>query len=169
MLTLPSDLTPHQLRLTDVEVHRHLHPEQPVEWRWFFERRAGEWERLSAETEDWLERHHRTDRFYKKHPCAQDETGLWQPTPSYSSPGPANNEVAEKMLASAPYGLKNFHNSETDDYTIDGELFNADNNLVHCYGIGPDLPRAILACACDAWGIGVPSAWDGVSEKEQGE
>jgi len=157
MLTLPDTLTEPQLRRIDEAVHQALHPEQAVEWRWCYSHRDNVWKVVTQAEEDVSETIYHNDAFYCKRPCERDKTRHLTPIPSYNLSGVGNNEVAERMLV---------HDAElTHEITIkkmDGlrrvelDLWYEDELYMSSIGIGPDLPRAILACACDWWGIGIP-------------
>ena len=109
MITLPTDLAPHQLRLIDEAIHKTLHPEQ----------------------------------YDGKH---------FTILPFYHLPGAANDEVVRALMVHEK-GYRDIYLAY--ERLLDGrDYLRADCGVWG--GIASTLPRAILACAMDAWGIGIP-------------
>ena len=143
MITLPTDLTPHQLRQIDEAIHKALRPEQVVEWRWCIEDAWGDWlvfdksispERVLMPTVEIDGRSHILRR--------------------YHLPGAANDEVVNALMVHEK-GYRDIHLAY--ERLLDGrDYLRADCGVWG--GIASTLPCAYLACAMDAWGIGIPEA-----------
>jgi len=144
MLTLLDTLTPHQLRRIDEAVHKALHPDDLVEWRWC-KRCDDIWEPISQTESAVLEKSGYKPAHYSTQPCLKQD-GFYHPISDYGIPGVANNEVAEKILGKVTLrAMKDDFGFSMKHYRIDFP-----------WGLGSDLPRAILATFLDWQGIGIP-------------
>jgi len=159
MLTLPDTssprgedtLTPNQLRWIDVLVDEALY-HRKVEWRWF-----------RGHNEIWYRKSPKPRRGDILKPAYLDGS-RWVVIPNYRAPGPANNEVAERMLPprvqdgqrgsyDEPVTYANIHHRADGRFAF--ALMTPDDSYV---GEAPTLPLAVLAAFLDWQGIGIPEA-----------